>query len=204
MSRYTGPRLKKLRALGVNLPGLTQLQIDRRPYPPGQHGQARRGRLTEYALQLREKQKIALNYGLTDRQLRRLMDQSRRSSTPTGVKLAELVERRLDNIVFRIGWANTIPAARQLVNHRHIQVNGRRTDIASYRVKIGDRIELCKRSEEHAAVVEALDTGRPYLPWFLESSNDDKTWVVTGNPGVADIPFPLDLKLIIEYYSRLL
>ena len=86
---------------------------------------------------------------------------------------------------------------------RHVG-HGRRTDIASYRVKIGDRIELCKRSEEHAAVVEALDTGRPYLPWFLESSNDDKTWVVTGNPGVADIPFPLDLKLIIEYYSRLL
>ena len=154
MSRYTGPRVKKMRGLGINLPGLSAKRIDRRPYAPGQHGQSRRGKLSNYALQLREKQKIALNYGLNEKQLRRMLVEARSSSAPTGDVLAQLIERRLDNVVFRIGWALTIPAARQLVNHRHILVNGRTTDIASFRVSIGDKISLRERSQSNQGVLE--------------------------------------------------
>ncbi|MBP47860.1 MAG: 30S ribosomal protein S4, partial [Myxococcales bacterium] len=191
----------KMRALGVYLPGLSTKGIDRRPHPPGQHGQARRKRPSDYALQLREKQKLALNYGLTERQMRRLMDQARRSPTATGEKLAQLIERRLDNVVYRAGWAKTIPAARQLVNHRHVTVNARVTDIASYRVSVGDKIQLREKSKEHPAVVEALDGGVPYMPWYLETG-ENNSFEVTGLPGANDLPFELDLKLVIEHYSR--
>ena len=111
MSRYLGPRVKKMRALGVNLPGLSTKSIERRPHPPGQHGQNRRRKPSDYALQLAEKQKVRLDSGVTEKQMRRLMKESLASKVPTGDKLIELLERRLDNIVFRAGFATTIPAA---------------------------------------------------------------------------------------------
>ena len=203
MSRYTGPRVKKMRGLGINLPGLSAKRIDRRPYAPGQHGQSRRGKLSNYALQLREKQKIALNYGLNEKQLRRMLVEARSSSAPTGDVLAQLIERRLDNVVFRIGWALTIPAARQLVNHRHILVNGRTTDIASFRVSIGDKISLRERSQSNQGVLESLEHGRPYKPWYVEEGEND-AWTVTGLPQLSDIPFPIDLQLVIEHYAKYL
>ena len=140
MSRYTGPRVKKMRKLGVNLPGLSRKTMDRRPYPPGEHGGKRQKRKSDYANQLMEKQKLRLNYGVSERQFRRYMVEARQSKTPTGDKLLELLERRLDNVVFRAGFAPTIPAARQLVNHRHIRLNGHKADIPSIRVKVGDVI----------------------------------------------------------------
>ncbi|RYZ60910.1 MAG: 30S ribosomal protein S4, partial [Proteobacteria bacterium] len=121
MSRYTGPRVKKMRALGVELPGLSRKKIERRPYPPGQHGQARK-KVSEFALRLHEKQKLRYNYGIGERQLRGLMTEALSSKTAPGKKLIELLERRLDNAVFRAGFALTIPAARQLVAHGHVLV----------------------------------------------------------------------------------
>jgi len=120
MSRYTGPRLKKCRALDADLPGLTRKRR-KRTYPPGQHGNNFRRKVSDYGRRLTEKQKIRFNYGLGEKQLRRLVSDARRSQLSTGDKLMELLERRLDNVVFRAGFAPTIPAARQLVNHGHFQ-----------------------------------------------------------------------------------
>ena len=129
MGRYTGPRVKKMRALGVELPGLSRKSIAKRPYRPGEHGQNSQ-RLKDYALRLIEKQKLRYNYGLSERQLRRIVREAVRSKAKTDDKIVELLERRLDNVVFRGGLAPTIPAARQLVNHNHITVNDKRVNIA--------------------------------------------------------------------------
>ena len=150
MSRYTGPRVKKMRALNLDLPGLTRKSMWDRPFPPGVHGakNVRRRKMSDYKKQLLEKQKLRLNYGLTERQFRRLYKEAVASRDPSGDKLLEFLERRLDNVVFRAGFAPTIPAARQLINHGHFQVNGKRVDIASYRVKPGEVISLRPRSQE--------------------------------------------------------
>ena len=162
MSRYRGPRVKLMRALGLNLPGLSRKSIERRPYPPGAHGGDRRRKESDYGRQLKEKQKLRFNYGLGERQLRRLVIDARRSKTETGKKLLELLESRLDNVVFRGGLASTIPAARQLVNHAHVLVNGQKVDIPSFRVKVGDVITVRERSRK-------LHQGRPGEPGAAEA-----------------------------------
>lgn len=161
MSRYTGPRVRVMRALGTDLPGLSAKKIERRPYPPGQHGQGRKKR-SEYALHLLEKQKVRMNYGVTERQLRTLMREARASSETTGHKLIELLERRLDNIVFRAGFARTIPAARQLVNHGHVLVDGRRVDIASYRVSPGQIVSVREASQQSQPVLIVQGAQPPF------------------------------------------
>ena len=139
MSRYRGPRLRIVRRLG-ELPGLTRKSA-RRAYPPGQHGQNRKKR-SEYAIRLEEKQKLRLNYGLTEKQLLRYVRKARRVTGSTGQVLLQLLEMRLDNTVFRLGMAPTIPAARQLVNHGHVTVNGRVVNIASYQCRPGEEIAV--------------------------------------------------------------
>lgn len=201
MSRYTGARVKVMRALGVELPGLSAKKIERRPYPPGQHGQARK-KLSEYALRLLEKQKVRMNYGVSERQLRRLMEEAKAGTGATGHKLIELLERRLDNVVFRAGFARTIPAARQLVNHGHVQVNGRRVDIASYRVSKGDVVSIIERSlklavlDQGAAIADTFQT-----PW-LDVQRDARRATVTTLPDETSVLFPLRVQLVIEYYSQ--
>src|SRR5918997_5477486 len=135
MSRYRGPRLRVVRRLG-DVPGLTR-KTPRRAYPPGQHGQARKKR-SEYAIRLEEKQKLRFNYGITEKQLLRYVRKARRATGSTGQTLLQLLEMRLDNTVFRMGMAPTIPAARQLVNHGHVTVNNRVVSIASYACRAGD------------------------------------------------------------------
>ncbi|PIE15891.1 MAG: 30S ribosomal protein S4 [Proteobacteria bacterium] len=203
MSRYTGPRLKKMRSLGVDLPGLSRKSIERRPYPPGQHGpKATRRKLSDYAKQLMEKQKLRLNYGVSERQLRRLVKEARAAKLATGEKLIELLERRLDNVVFRAGFAPTIPAARQLVNHGHLRVNGRRVDIPSFRVRIGDEITLRDRSKNLAVVVEAFESQAPMKPEWVDVAASDKKAKVRDIPTKETVPFPLDVQLVVEYYSK--
>ena len=148
MGRHTGPRLKKMRALDVELPGLSRKSIAKRPYRPGQHGQKSQ-RVKDYSLRLAEKQKLRFNYGVNERQLRRLVREAIRSKTLTADKVIELLELRLDNVVFRGGFAPTIPAARQLVNHNHITVNDKRVNIASYRVNVGDVIRPREKKLEN-------------------------------------------------------
>lgn len=201
MSRYTGPRLKVMRALGVELPGLSRKSISERPNPPGQHG-ARAQRKSGFGLQLQEKQKLRFNYGLTERQMRRLVLDARRDRGSTGDKLAELLERRLDNVVFRSGFAPTAIAARQLVSHGHIEVNGRAVDIPSYRTRIGDLVTLRQRSQKLAVVHASLAEPALSRPEWIAFDEARKLATVSHLPAISDIPFPIEMQLVVEYYSQ--
>ena len=199
MSRYTGPRLRIMRALGVELPGLSRKKIERRPYRPGQHGQGRR-KLSDFAVRLQEKQKLRHYYGLGERQLRNLVVEASRAGDTT-YKLLELLERRLDNVVFRAGFARTIPAARQLVSHGQILVNERRVDIASYRVRPGEVISMRSKMLENAHVKSALEDTSLALPDWLERSGAPVRATVRGLPDPESILFDLRPQLVIEFYS---
>ena len=203
MSRYTGPRLKKMRALGVDLPGLSRKSSERRPFPPGDHGAKRKSRKSDFGLQLIEKQKLILNYGVTERQMRRLVREAHANSGPSGDKLIEFLERRLDNVIFRAGFAPTIPAARQLVNHRHFLLNNRSVDIPSIRVTPSDVIELRIRSRKMQNILDALAATPPYCPEWITVDQENFTCTVVGNPsGTEATLFPVDVQKVIEFYSR--
>jgi len=193
-----------MRALGLNLPGLSRKSIERRPYPPGQHGGDRRRKESDYGRQLKEKQKLRFNYGLGERQLRRLVVDARRSKMETGKKLIELLERRLDNVVFRAGFAPTIPAARQLVNHAHIMVNGRRVDIPSFQVSAGDIITVRDRSRKLQILKDSLESPSLQKPDWMTIDGGDLKATVDSLPDETSVPFPLEVQLIVEYYARML
>lgn len=201
MSRYTGPRLKLMRALGVELPGLSCKSIADRPYPPGQHGQ-RQQRKSGYGLQLQEKQKLRFNYGLSERQMRRLVLDARRDRGSTGAKLAELLERRLDNVAFRAGFSPTGMAARQLVSHGHVLVNGRRVDVPSFRVRIGDVVSLRQKSRELLIVKTSFEAPALTRPEWLTVNEAEFSVTVNHLPDMADVPFPIEMQLVVEYYSQ--
>ena len=202
MARFTGPRVKKMRALGVDLPGLSRKTIERRPYPPGQHGQARRRKMSDYRRQLIEKQKLRFNYGVSEKQFRRIVSEAKASKAPTGKKILELLERRLDNVVFRAGFAPTIPAARQLINHGHITVNGKRVDIASYRIKAGDVVRPRQKSLRLASITAALEELSLARPEWVEFDAAKLTARLTGTPDASSVPFPIDVQLVVEYYAK--
>ncbi len=193
-----------MRALGIDLPGLSRKTMWDRPYPPGVHGpkSARRRKISDFKKQLLEKQKLRFNYGLTEGQFRRLYHEAVHSKEPSGDKLAEFLERRLDNFVFRAGFASTIPAARQLVCHGHFLVNGKRLDIPSYRVREGEVVSLRERSQELATVAASLEDVRLARPDWIEFDEAKKTATVKGTPKVDSVPFALEIDLVIEYYSK--
>lgn len=201
MSRYRGPRLRVTRRLG-DLPGLTRKSA-RKAYPPGQHGQARKKK-SEYALRLEEKQKLRYNYGLSERQLRGYVQKARRKAGSTGQVLLQLLEMRLDNTVFRLGMAPTIPAARQLVNHGHITVNGKVLDIASYQVRPGDEIGVRDRDASRKLVETNLQyPGLSNIPSHLDF---DKNKLVSKVNGVIErewVALQINELMVVEYYSRL-
>lgn len=202
MSRLRGPRLKIMRALGVELPGLSRKSIEKRPHPPGQHGPQTRKRTnrSDYSLRLREKQKVRFNYGLSERQLRGLVEDATRLKGNTGVVLIQLLERRLDNVVFRAGFARTIPAARQMVTHGHIQVNGKSVDRASYRLRRGDVISVATKSR--ALAQSALDSGSGMASDWINVDREGLKATMASFPDDSFLPFPLEPRLIIEHYSR--
>jgi small subunit ribosomal protein S4 len=193
-----------MRALGIDLPGLSRKSMWDRPYPPGVHGpkSARRRKMSDFKKQLLEKQKLRFNYGLNEGQFMRLYREAVHSKEPSGDKLLELLERRLDNTVFRAGFAPTIPAARQLVCHGHFLVNGKRLDIPSYRVREGDVISLRERSQNLVAVDAALEDVRLARPDWIEFDEAKKTVTIKSLPKVDSVPFPLEIDLVIEYYSK--
>ncbi|MDO6386164.1 MULTISPECIES: 30S ribosomal protein S4 [Uliginosibacterium] len=201
MSRYTGPRLKVMRALGVDLPGLSRKTIADRDQRPGQHG-AKQQRKSGYGLQLLEKQKLRFNYGLTERQMRILVTDARRSRDSAGAKLAELLERRLDNVVFRAGFAGSIPASRQLVNHSHVLVNGKPVNIPSFRTRVGDVISIRPKSRELLVVKASLADLALTRPEWLAFDEAKAEATVSHLPDIADIPFPLEMQLVVEYYAQ--
>ncbi|MEH2293988.1 30S ribosomal protein S4 [Nostoc sp.] len=200
MSRYRGPRLRIVRRLG-DLPGLTRKSA-RRAYPPGMHGQNRKKR-SEYAIRLEEKQKLRFNYGLTEKQLLRYVRKARRVTGSTGQVLLQLLEMRLDNTVFRLGIAPTIPGARQLVNHSHITVNGRVVNIASYQCRPGEVIAVRDRVQSRKMVETNLQyPGLANLPSHLEF---DKTKLVGKVNSVIErewVALQVNELLVVEYYSR--
>lgn len=200
MSRYRGPRLRVVRRLG-ELPGLSR-KTPRRKYPPGQHGQNRKKR-SEYAIRLEEKQKLRFNYGVSERQLLRYVRRARRATGSTGQSLLQLLEMRLDNTVFRLGMAGTIPGARQLVNHGHITVNGKVVDIASYQCRPGDVIGVRNRDQSRRLVQANMEyPGLANLPSHLEF---DKNTLVGKVNGVIErewIALQINELLVVEYYSR--
>ena len=202
MSRYTGPRLRIVRRLDTDLPGLTRKSKEKRPYPPGQHGQARKKRPSAFGMQLTEKQKLCFNYGVSETQMRRLFAEARARKGVTGSHLLELLERRLDNVVFRAGLAPTIPAARQLVNHGHVRVDEHRVDIPSFRVPTGAVISLRPRSRELDIVQRSLATPALPIPGWLEVDAAQRVIKMTGAPQPDTVPFDLDVQLVVEYYAR--
>jgi small subunit ribosomal protein S4 len=200
MSRYRGPRLRIVRRLG-DLPGLTRKSA-RRAYPPGQHGQNRKKR-SEYAIRLEEKQKLRFNYGLTEKQLLRYVRKARRVTGSTGQVLLQLLEMRLDNTIFRLGMAPTIPAARQLVNHGHVTVNGRVVNIASYQVRPGEVIAVRDREQSKKLVESNLQyPGLANLPSHLEFDKNKLTGKVNGVIEREWVALQVNELLVVEYYSR--
>ncbi|HBE18855.1 MAG TPA: 30S ribosomal protein S4 [Cyanobacteria bacterium UBA11149] len=200
MSRYRGPRLRVIRRLG-ELPGLTRKSA-RRSYPPGQHGQARKKR-SEYAIRLEEKQKLRFNYGLSERQLIRYVRKARRTTGSTGTTLLQMLEMRLDNTVFRLGMAGTIPGARQLVNHGHVTVNGKVVDIPSYQCRPGEVISVKDTEKSRRLVQQNLEfPGLANLPSHLEF---DKTKLTGKVNSVIDrewVALQINELLVVEFYSR--
>jgi small subunit ribosomal protein S4 len=189
-----------VRRLG-DLPGLTR-KTPRRAYPPGQHGQARKKR-SEYAIRLEEKQKLRFNYGLTEKQLLRYVRKARRATGSTGQALLQLLEMRLDNTIFRLGMAGTIPAARQLVNHGHVTVNGRVVDIPSYQCRAGEIIGVTNRERSKALVQQNLEfPGLANLPSHLEFDKNNLTGKVNGVVDREWVALQINELLVVEYYSR--
>jgi small subunit ribosomal protein S4 len=201
MSRYSGPRLKIIRRLGTPIPGLMRTDPDlRRPYPPGQHGPTKRKKLSDYALRLMEKQKLRFHYGLSERQLRKYVAQAFGTKGNSGHVLLQLLERRLDNVTFRAGFAPSMSAARQMVCHGHLTVNGKRVNIASYQLRTGDTVQVFEKSKMKDKIAEAQkDPNNLKVPDYLEAG--DGFAKVKMMPERDSVPVDLDPQLIVEYYS---
>ncbi|MDA0190804.1 MAG: 30S ribosomal protein S4 [Proteobacteria bacterium] len=200
MARHTGPRLKIVRALGVELPGLTRKSPGERNYPPGQHGQRQRKK-SDFGVKLMEKQKLRFNYGVSEKQIRRLFSEAKADKAPTGSKLLELLERRLDNVVFRAGFAPTIVAARQLVSHRHVRLNGRPVSIASIRVRPGDTVSLGEKGRAIPMVRECLEEPALTRPEWLSFNENGPSATITRVPDASEVPFPIEVQHVVEYYA---
>jgi|TARA_B110000008_G_scaffold63360_1_gene63397 small subunit ribosomal protein S4 len=184
-----------------DLPGLTR-KAAKRSYPPGQHGQARRKR-SEYAIRLEEKQKLRFNYGVSERQLVRYVKKARAQEGSTGTNLLKLLENRLDNVCFRIGFGPTVPGARQLVNHGHVTVNGRVTDIASYQCKSGDVIAIRERKcSKLLAEANLQFPGLANVPPHLELDKPKLSAKVIGRAEREWVALEINELLVVEYYSR--
>jgi small subunit ribosomal protein S4 len=200
MARYRGPRLRVVRRLG-ELPGLTRKNA-RRQYPPGEHGQNRRKR-SEYAIRLEEKQKLRYNYGVSEKQLVRYMKKARRATGSTGLVLLQLLEMRLDNTIFRLGMAPTIPGARKLVNQVNIVVNGQTVNIPIYKCRPGDEIAVKNNDRSRNLVKANLENpGLANLPAHLEFNKDNLTGKVNGIIEREWVALNINELLVVEYYSR--
>ncbi|MFC0187857.1 30S ribosomal protein S4 [Fictibacillus aquaticus] len=200
MSRYTGSTWKISRRLGISLSG-TGKELAKRPYAPGQHGPNQRKKISEYGLQLQEKQKLRHMYGVNERQFRRIFDDAGKMPGIHGENFMVLLESRLDNVVYRLGLARTRRASRQLVNHGHITVNGKRVDIASYRLSTGDVVGVREKSRNLVAVKEALETNN-FVPDFLTFDENKLEGTFTRLPERSELPAEITEQLIVEYYSR--
>jgi small subunit ribosomal protein S4 len=204
MSRRNASKYKLDRRLGVNLWGRAKSPVNLREYPPGEHGQRRR-KVSDYGTQLKAKQKLRGYYGeITEKQFRRIYREAVRLRGDTGENMVGLLERRLDMVAYRMLFAPTIFAARQIVNHGHLHVNGRRVNIPSYCVSEGDVIEVRQKSRQHPLILETVQQPDRELPDYVEVDHDKLKGTFLRQPLFAEIPYPVQMQpnLVIEYYSR--
>lgn len=198
------PRFKRQRRLLTELPGMGKAgALERRPYPPGQHGLQRR-KYSEFALQLEEKQKLRFHYGLHEEQFRRMINKAKKSKATNWVEaLVNLLEKRLDNVVFRLGFAPSIPAARQMISHGKVLVNGKKVNIGSQIIKVGEKITLKPETYTNQVYLQAKQTPRLPLPTFMmkEEAGGAESGRLTDEPNLEAVPFAFEPGLVIGYYS---
>ncbi len=205
MSRYTGPKARVSRRLGTNIFGTKgeTVALDKRPYPPGEHGRSRRRTTaSEYLLQLQEKQKARFTYGLTERQFRNLYAEASRRSGVTGENMLSYLESRLDNVVYRAGWAATRPQARQFVRHGHVSVNDRRVTIPSFRVGAGDAVSVRDKARAMTVLQWNVDVLDRVPPVWLDVVEEGWAANVVSLPTRDQIDVPIREQLIVELYSK--
>ena len=202
MSRYTGPSWKVSRRLGISLSG-TGKELARRPYAPGQHGNGRRGKLSEYGTQLQEKQKLRYLYGMTEKQFANLFIKAGKiKEGKHGVNFMILLEQRLDNIVYRLGLASTRRQARQLVSHGHITIDGKRVDIPSYSVQVGQTVGVREKSKELQVIKDSVEGLYGHVP-YVQFDEDKLEGSLTRLPERDEMHPEIDEALIVEYYNKL-
>ena len=205
MSRYTGPKARVSRRLNTNIWGTKgeAIALDRRPYPPGERGRSRRrNTASEFLVQMQEKQKARFTYGLTERQFRNLFAEASRRQGVTGENMLRYLELRLDNFVYRMGWGATRPQARQMVNHGHVNVNGSRVTIPSYRLRKGDVVELRPKIRDSATIQWNVDVLDRNPPAWIDRGEDAFTATVRDLPLREQIDVPVREQLIVELYSK--
>jgi small subunit ribosomal protein S4 len=200
MARYTGPSWKLSRRLGISLTG-TGKELEKRPYAPGQHGPNQRRKISEYGIQLQEKQKLRHMYGITERQFRSMFDRAGKLKGVHGENFMVLLESRLDNLVYRLGLARTRRQARQLVNHGHITVDGSRVDIPSYKVSLGQTISVREKSRNFSIIKESVEATN-FVPDFLTFDAEKLEGTFTRLPERSELPAEINEALIVEFYSR--
>ena len=205
MSKRTSAKYKIDRRMGENIWGRPKSPVNRREYGPGQHGQRRKGKMSDFGLQLRAKQKLKGYYGdLTEKQFRKIFAEAERRRGDTGEILIGLLEQRLDAVVYRAKFVPTVFAARQFVNHGHVLVNGRRLNIPSAQLKPGDVVEVREKSKQLALVMEAAQSPERDTPDYLEVDHAKMTTTFLRVPGLADVPYPVQMEpnLVIEFYAQ--
>lgn len=200
MARYTGPKHRLVRREGVNVLDKTSASLQRRMnIPPGQHARKRKKRLSEYGEQLREKQKAKATYGILEKQFKKLFKYAEGQKSETGELLVSLLETRLDNVVYRVGFSRSRAGARQLVSHGHVLVNGKKVNIPSYQVKQDDIITVSEKSQKNPLVLQAMEEKSEFLPYVKREGASGK---LLRTPKKEDLEVPFNTQLIIEYYSR--
>ncbi|MFA9230351.1 MAG: 30S ribosomal protein S4 [Microgenomates group bacterium] len=205
MTKRTSAKYKIDRRMGENIWGRPKSPVNKREYGPGQHGQRRKNKLSDFGTQLRAKQKLKGYYGdLTEKQFRKIYTEAERVKGDTGEMLVGLLERRLDAVCYRAKLVPTIFAARQFVNHGHVTVNGQRVNIASYRVKEGDIIEVRQKSKQMALILEAIQLTERDIPDYLEVDQNKMIVKFVRTPGLGDVPYPVKMEpnLVVEYYAK--
>ena len=205
MTKRTSAKHKIDRRMGENIWGRPKSPVNRREYGPGQHGQRRKAKLSDFGLQLRAKQKLKGYYGdLTEKQFRRIYAEAERIKGDTGENLVGLLERRLDAVVYRAKFVATMFAARQFVNHGHVTVNGRRVNIASYRVKEGDVVQVREKSRQIAVLIEATQLAERDVPDYVDADHSKMSASFVRTPSFSDVPYPVMMEpnLVIEYYAQ--
>ncbi|MFP7171409.1 30S ribosomal protein S4 [Terribacillus sp. 7520-G] len=200
MARYTGPLWKKSRRLGISLSG-TGKELDKRPYPPGQHGPNQRRKQSEYGLQQAEKQKLRYMYNMNERQFRRVFEEAGKMKGIHGENFMILLESRLDNLVFRLGLARTRRQARQIVGHGHITVDGKRVDIPSYRVKPGQVIGVREKSRKLDIITTSVEANN-FVPDYMTFDANSLEGTYSRYPERSELPAEINEALIVEFYSR--